>query len=142
MAKKKQRDANVAVDQAAADNTQQAGGGEAQRPADKAHAVRAALKEGLTSPTKIAKHIQEKYGMSITPNYVSVIKGQTKGRRGKGKKKQARAQGQEKAAAPRALAAGKSGLSPQDLVSLAGLAEKAGGVKKLQEFLGALHLLK
>jgi hypothetical protein len=143
MAKKKHQDVGVAVDQPAGDNGQQPGGDSPrEQPADKAQAVRQALKEGLTSPTEIAKHIQAVYGMSITPNYVSVIKGQERGKGGKGKKKRAQAQAQEKTSTAKATGAGKSGLSPQDLVTLAGLAEKAGGVKKLQDFLSALHLLK
>src|SRR5437763_1101647 len=109
MAKKKHQDADVPADpetEPAGDNGQQ-GEPQRQQPADKAEAVREVLDEGLTSPTQIAARIWEKYGISITPNYVSVIKGQelkSKGKKGKSKKRN-QPQRQENSAAPRVPAA-------------------------------------
>jgi len=80
--------------------------------------------------------------MDITPNYVSVIKGKMKrGRKAKRKAKQSQEEGAEKVAS-RGPGAGRGGLSPEDIVELAGLARKAGGYDKLREFLTALNRIK
>jgi hypothetical protein len=138
MGRKKQQDTGAATDQTAAGGI--AGTGSATMPGDKTQAVKLALRDGLRSPTEIAKHVRSKYGMDITPNYVSVIKGKMKKSKKKGKAKHA-AEGEAKGT-PGRPPASKTGLSPQDLVDLAGLAKKAGGYEKLQEFLNALHRIK
>jgi hypothetical protein len=110
-------------------------------PKDKTQAVKMALRAGVKSPMEIADYVKTRYGMDITPNYVSVIKGKMKRRRkARGKAEHAQEEGQEKAS-PRA-GASKSGLSPEDIVELAGLARKAGGYDKLREFLTALNRMK
>src|SRR5262249_5060020 len=134
MARKKQQDTGAGTDQTST------GTGSATVPADKTQAVKLALRDGLKSPTAIANHVRTKYGMDITPNYVSVIKGEMKKSKKKGKAKHA-AEGESKRARVPPPAS-KTGLSPQDLVDLADLAKKAGGYEKLQEFLNALHRIK
>ncbi|MBI1917423.1 MAG: hypothetical protein HYS12_22205 [Planctomycetes bacterium] len=138
MAKKKHQDAEVGTEPVGGYGMS---GGASGLPKDKTQAVKLALRDGIKSPTGIAEHVKTTYGMDITPNYVSVIKGKMKrGRKAKGKAKQAQAEGSEKAA-PRA-GAGKRGLAPEDIVELAGLAHKAGGYDKLREFLTALNRIK
>jgi len=107
---------------------------------EKTHAVKEALKAGIESPKAIADHLRQQ-GIEITPAHVSAIKGKL-GRAGEVKptKKQV-AVPQQKQAAPalsKTLARNGAGLSPEDLVALANLAERAGGFERLQEFLSAL----
>lgn len=137
MPRKKHQDAEAGTAPAGGDGLS----GEAPGlPKDKTQAVKLALRDGVKSPTGIAEYVKEKYGMDITPNYVSVIKGKMKrGRKAKRKAKQSQAEGSEKAA-PRA--GDKRGLSPEDIVELAGLARKAGGYEKLRDFLTALNRIK
>ena len=136
MAKKKHQNAGTGA------NGQGAGGG-SEQPADKTQAVKAALRDGLKSPTEIANHVRTKYGMAITPNYVSVIKGKMKrSKKRKGKGKRSQAGGQALAAPAHAVTGAKRGLSPEDIVELADLARKAGGYEKLQKFLNALNSIK
>src|SRR5262249_20048858 len=133
MGKKKQQNADAGTGSAGGNGMS---GGAAEQPKDKTQAVKLALRDGIKSPTGIAEHVKATYGMDITPNYVSVIKGKMKrGKKGKGRAK--KAEGQEKAA-PRATMS-KSGLTPEDIMDLAGLARKAGGYDKLRDFLTALN---
>ena len=85
MAKKKQQDAEAGTEMAAGNGLS---GGASGLPKDKTQAVKLALRDGVKSPTGIAAHVKTKYGMDITPNYVSVIKGKIK--RGKKSKRMAR----------------------------------------------------
>src|SRR4051812_47443412 len=100
MAKKKHQDAEGGSDPASESADGDGRSGEASGlPRDKTQAVKLALRAGVKSPTEIAEHVKIKYGMEITPNYVSVIKGKMKRRKkAKGKEEQAQAEGQEKAA--------------------------------------------
>ncbi len=140
MPRKKQQDTGAGTAQTPVSAGGNADSGSATWPADKTQAVKLALRDGLRSPTEIANHVRTKYGMDITANYVSVIKGKMKKSKKKAKAKLS-AEGQEKGT-PGRPPSGKTGLSPQDLVDLAGLAKKAGGYEKLQEFLNALHRIK
>src|SRR5262245_5909550 len=114
------------------------GGGQAAQPLDKAGAVREALAAGIRSRQDILAHLRQKYGMEVSPNYVSRVT--SKSKRGKAGKKPTPATPQEAAAQPAARAPARNGggLTPQDLVALAELAAKAGGVETLQDFLEAL----
>jgi len=139
MAKKKRQNAEGGTATAGGNELS---GGASEQPKDKTQAVKLALRDGIKSPTEIAQHVKTSYGMDITPNYVSVIKGKMKrGRKGKKRTKQSQAEGSERAA-PRGPGAGRSGLSPEDIVELAGLARKAGGYDKLREFLTALNRIR
>ena len=138
------------------------GGGEAekgveskagQRPTkrgDKPQAVQAALERGMQSPTEIANYLREQ-GIEITPAHVTTIKGKLKreaGGKAKGqggrKPKQehpAREQAVQPAARKTAAPSG-AGLTPQDLAEIAEIAERVGGVDRLQEFLSALKRIR
>jgi hypothetical protein len=124
-------------------------------PANKTEAVRLALAEGVTSPQKIAGHVKDKYGLDITPAHASTIKGTLKRKKGKGKGKArgkpGRKPNHQQAAvatsahappAKRVAAASGSGLTSQDLAALAEIAERVGGIDRLQEFLAALRRLR
>ena len=126
-----------------------AGRGRARR-GDKTEAVKQALARGLTSPTEIAEHVRRKHGLTITPAHVTTIKGTLKRKGGLTQPSAAResrqgepagAQGEQPAARPGATSA-PGGLTPQDLASLAAIAERAGGVDRLQEFLAVLKRIR
>ena len=113
------------------------GTGQAATPKNKTEAVKLAIAGGLTSPTEIVAHVKERYGLDVTPNHVSMIKGTLKKRKGKPGRK-------SRQAAPRSAApvAPTRGLTPEDLTALAALAEKAGGVDQLQEWLSVLKKIR
>jgi hypothetical protein len=124
-------------------------------PASKTEAVQWALDDGVSSPTQIAEHVKAKYGMDITAAHVSTIKGNLKRGKGKGGKgKPGRKPGRKpKAAAPAVALSPKpapkpapppaaAGLTSQDLASLAEIAERAGGIDELQEFLTAIQRIR
>jgi hypothetical protein len=120
----------------------------AKEPKNKGEAVKWVLKEGETSPKKVVKRVKQDYGMDVTQSYVSVIKSQMK------KSKSAKKPGRKPGRKPKTQEANESpapanhkvqpsaGLTPEDLASLAELAEKAGGLDRLQDFLHALKRLK
>jgi len=116
--------------------------GQAAQPLDKAGAVREALAAGIRSRQDILAHVRRKYGMEVSPNYVSRVT--SKSKRGKAGKKPTPAAPQGTAAQPAARAPARNGggLTPQDLVALAELAAKAGGVKRLRDFLEALKRVR
>jgi hypothetical protein len=115
------------------------GTGQAATPKNNTEAVKLAIAGGLTSPTEIVAHVKERYGLDVTPNHVSMIKGNLKKRKKKGKPGR-----KPREAAPVSVppAAPSRGLTPEDLTALAVLAEKAGGVDQLQEFLSALKKIR
>ena len=106
----------------------------------KKQAVKEALEMGIASPTKIAEHVKTTYGLDITTNYVSVIKGEL----GKTKKRKGRKPGRKpKTAAKQPVAKQLSapkegGLTPQDLKLLSEMASRAGGFSQLREFIDVL----
>src|SRR5262245_7942745 len=57
----------------APDQTPDNGAGQAAQPPDKAAAVREALAAGMASRPDILAFVRQKYGMEISPNYVSVV---------------------------------------------------------------------
>jgi hypothetical protein len=102
---------------------------------------------GIDSPTQIAERLKTVYGLDITPNYVSLIKGElgkTKKRkmrkpgRKPGRKPRAEKQIAKQPAAKPAPAAKEAGLTPQDLRTLTELARRAGGFVQLREFIDVL----
>jgi hypothetical protein len=118
----------------------------------KTKAVRAALSEGVTSPSEIAAFLKDRYNMKISPAHVSNIKSKSKpggnGRR-RGKKKLGRprkvvpAQGTTPPApaAPspserRAPAA--VGLTANELDMLLQIAKRMGGFTELGDYLDVL----
>src|SRR5207247_1253630 len=125
----------AAAPQRAHDQTASNGAGQAgQRPPDKAGAVREALAAGIRSRQHIIAHLRDKYGMDVSPNYVSVVTSKTrKGRAGRELTSAAPQQVARPAGTARARDGG--GLTPVDLVALAQLAQRAGGVERLQDFL-------
>jgi hypothetical protein len=110
---------------------------------NKVQAVHAQLDKGVESPTQIVG-ILKGQGIDITPNYVSLIKGEYL-RGGKKKKRAGRA---KKATAPLAAAPAArvtpkaAGLSPQDLADLGSMMERAGGGVNLRAYLDVLEKLK
>jgi hypothetical protein len=113
------------------------GTGQAATPKNKTEAVKLAIAGGLTSPSEIVAHVKERYGLDVTPNHVSMIKGSLKKRKGKPGRKPRQA-----APASAAPTAPARGLTPEDLTALASLAEKAGGVDQLVEFLSVLKKIR
>ena len=123
--------------------------GSAKPSLSKRDAVQQALKKGINSPTKIAEYARQEYGLEITTAHVSTIKGDLKREKaGKAKGNSASKQAQAapvaqaeqktKQAAPAMKAAG---LTIEDLAALADLAERAGGVECLQDYLNVLKRL-
>ena len=134
--------------------TQAAGGHRgkqgAARRGDKTEAVKEALAQGITSPTQIADHIRRRRGLEITPGHVTTIKGALKRKGGLPQPSAARAsrqeepagtRGEQPAAAPTPTSA-PGGLTPQDLAALAAIAERAGGIDRLQEYLAVLKRIR
>lgn len=110
-------------------------------PKNKTEAVKRAISGGLTSPTEIVARVKEEYGMDVTPGLVSTIKSTLKRRKPKGKPGRKPRQATDNGVPP-ARAVATRGLLPEDLVALSALAEKAGGVDQLQEFLGVLKKIR
>jgi hypothetical protein len=104
----------------------------------KTDAVKAALEEGMTSPNEISAHVKKKHGLDVTPAYVSTIKGNLKEKPVNGRKKPGPKPGQKKAVQAEA----SRGLSARDLGALADLAQRAGGLDKLEEYLSALRRVR
>lgn len=104
----------------------------------KTRAVEEAMAMGIESPTKIAEHINSTYGLGITVSHVSAVKtaiAKRKGKKGRRKKRAAAPTATVVVVKPSKL---DGGLSPTDLTELATLADRAGGVDSLQQFLTAL----
>jgi hypothetical protein len=112
-----------------------AGGG---RRNEKVQAVAAALAKGLDSPKEIADYLRREHGLEITAAYVSVIKGKLR-KQGGGKTKGRKAR-PEGPAGPAVLA--PTGLTPQDLVALVEIIERAGGIDRLVDFLSVLKRIR
>ncbi len=117
-------------------------GSSAPTPSNK-EAVAEALALGISSPTQIAERLKTVYGLEITPNYVSMIKGDLKKKKkAKGRKPGRKPQAEKVTATPATItpvpAAKESGLTPQDLRALAELASRAGGFSRLREFIDVL----
>jgi hypothetical protein len=109
----------------------------------KKQAVAEALAMGIESPTKIAERLKSVYSLDITPNYVSLIKGdlgKTKKRKGRkpGRKPKVTQASTEQPARKTATTAKEGGLTPQDLRLLGELAGRAGGFGRLREFIDVL----
>jgi hypothetical protein len=117
--------------------------GQAKATPSKKEAVAEALAQGIDSPMEIAEHVTKTYGLEITTNYVSVIKGELKKKKkAKGRKpgrppRAAKATAQQPTAKP-VPAAKEGGLTPQDLRALTELASRAGGFGRLREFIDVL----
>jgi hypothetical protein len=123
-------------------SNQRANGQSAPAPTKK-EAVAAALAGGMTSPTEIAAHVNSAYGLDITTNYVSVIKGElgyTKKRKGRkpGRKPKTEQAAATLPAARPAPAPKEGGLTPQDLRALNDMASRVGGFDRLREFVDVL----
>src|SRR5262249_35804657 len=109
----------------------------------KTEAVREAIRNGMTSPSEIAAHLQKQYGMRITPGHVSEIQKQSK-EGGNGRKRRGRRGRRAKAAAapaepqtaPRPRPSG--GLSVEGLNTLLQLAKSVGGIGELRHYLDML----
>jgi hypothetical protein len=124
-----------------------------EKPATKKEAVILAMAAGMEMPKGIAQYAQDHFGMEITTQYVSVLKGELKKEAGAGQKKK-RKPGrkprtvtlpveQPAPSTPRARPASPGpGLTPQDLASLADIAQRAGGLDQLQVFLAALKRIR
>jgi hypothetical protein len=113
-----------------------AGGG---RRNEKVQAVAGALAKGLDSPKEIADHLRREQGLEITAAYVSVIKGKLR-KQGSGKAEGRKARPEGPAA--RAAVFAPTGLTPQDLVALVEIIERAGGIDRLLDFLSVLRRIK
>src|SRR5688500_19050276 len=72
---------------AGASEIQAAANGASGKPGNKTEAVRQALGQGVTSPTKISEWARAEHGIEISPDHVSVIKGNLKRKAGGGNKK-------------------------------------------------------
>jgi hypothetical protein len=112
----------------------------------KTEAVKKAIADGMTSPKEISQHVKTAYGLDITPNYISMIKGNLKKKAGEGgkpgrKPKAEKATARQPAASPAPAAMGGR-LSPDDLRTLTELARRAGGFGHLREFINVLGDLR
>jgi hypothetical protein len=108
---------------------------------NKVQAVKDCLDRGMESPSAIADTLKEQ-GIEITPAYVSLIKGKH-GKKKKGKYGRKRATAATQPAAPiKKATTNGAGLAPRDLVELAALADRAGGVERLKEYLEVLKTLR
>jgi hypothetical protein len=127
----------VAAESEGGNGEQPAGGG---RRNDKVQAVAEALAKGFSSPKEIADHLRREHGLEITAAYVSVIKGKLRKQGGLSRPKghKARPPGSAGPAARPPAA----GLTPQDLAALVQIAERAGGIDSLQDFLSVLKRIK
>jgi hypothetical protein len=105
---------------------------------DKTEAVKRALAAGIEQPQAIVDHVKTTYGIDISLGYASGIKSNLKRARGKkrrGRKPTAITEGAETRSQK------KDGLAGEHLIALNALAEKAGGVDRLQEYLDVLKKL-
>jgi hypothetical protein len=111
----------------------------------KTRAVELALRDGLSSPTEIAGYVRDRHGLQITPEHVSAVKASLRkqGRARGGRRKRAAATAASATQpAPAKRAAANGGLSARDLSDLARLAERAGGVDNLRQFLDVLKAVR
>ena len=108
--------------------------------ASKRELVRLALEQGMTSPTAIAEHLRQTHRVPITPAHVSTLKGDLK--REKEQQQPAGEKPAPSAARTTPAAQRGSGLTPKDLLALADIAERAGGVNQLQAFLAAFKRMR
>jgi hypothetical protein len=121
---------------------------EGATPATKQEAVRLALAAGIRSPTEIAGYVKRTFGMEMTPAHVSTVKGflkrkkKAKKQKTRGGKKRAEAQADRAVPAPSktkpAAQTQASGLTPGDLSALVEMAQRAGGIERLVEYLEVL----
>ncbi len=116
--------------------------GQSAATPSKKQAVREALANGITSPTEIASHLKSAYGLDITTNYVSVIKGELgvtkKHKRKPGRKPKVKQVAVTEITVEPASAPKANGLTLEDLRSLAELARRVGGFTQLREFIDVL----
>ena len=108
----------------------------------KTKAVRAALREGYSSPKEIAAHVKERYNIDISPSHVSNIKSKSKqgrnGRRGGKRRKPGRPKGAAgEKTAPRPTAAA-GGLTANELDMVLQIARRMGGLNELRNYLDVL----
>jgi hypothetical protein len=127
-----------------------AGGSRRRRPkvkrGDKPRAVQEAPDKGMSSPSGIAICLRG-LGIEITPAHVTTIKAKLKkqgaagGKSQEGRSATKEQPTQEPVAQPAARDTTSSGpgLTPGDLTSPGAIAQRVGGIDRLQEF---LHLLK
>jgi hypothetical protein len=132
-----------------ADNTQGGAGKPGRKRGAKTLAVKDAMDHGVTSPTEISQYVKQHHGLDVTPAHVSTIKGTLRraagAKKGKGgRPKRVEALTQPVAAPPttKAPARNGGGLSPQDLTELLSLANRLGGVEKLEEYVAALKQVR
>jgi hypothetical protein len=124
---------------------------EQDRPSTKKDAIRRALADGVLMPRAIAQYALDEFGMKITPQHISAVKGELKREAATGRKK-GRPGRKPRTEAPAVKHAARStlqpassqgiGLTAQDLASLADIAERAGGLDQLQEVLAILKRLR
>jgi hypothetical protein len=125
----------------------------AGKPNNKTQAVLFALKSGLDSPTEIADYIRNKFGMDMSADHVSTVKGNLikkglvkgkpgrKRRKGKGGRPRKEQPAAEKPART-AKKGGEPGLTLDQWRTLADIASAVGGYDHLQEYLAVLRLQK
>jgi hypothetical protein len=110
----------------------------------KAEAARAAIAEGVESPTKAAKFIKKRFGIEVSPQHFSAIKFQLKKRGGqapsgkRGRKPKSAQPVEGSLAPPRKLPAPGGGDLLDSLESLKPLIAEYGadGVKRMVDLLG------
>lgn len=90
---------------------------DASTPQNRMEAIRRLLAEGLTSPTEIAQQVWNRYRLMVSISYVSIVK-------------------------KRQQPADISGLSIEDLTTLAEIAKRAGGIDRLRTFLETWRALR
>jgi hypothetical protein len=111
-------------------------------------AVKDAMDHGVTSPTEISQYVKQHHGLDVTPAHVSTIKGTLRraaGKKGKGGRAKRVGALTQPVAAPSATktpARNGGGLSLQDLTELLSLANRLGGVEKLEEYVAALKQVR
>ena len=114
-----------------------------QQPANKKEAVRLALAAGVNSPTEVASYVKKAFGLDMTPEHVSTVKGQLKretgGKKPRGKpgRKPGRPSNKTLDVAP-ASVGHEPGLTLDEVRTLKDLAGRVGGVGGLQPYLDLL----
>ena len=133
------------LDQAAGAMTENGRGKPGRKRGQKTLAVQEALDKGIQSPTEISDYVRQHHGLDVTPAHVSTIKGTLRrasgGKGGKGGRPKRTATLPQPTAAPPVRsepARNGSGLTPQDLTELLRLADRLGGVERLEEYVAAL----
>jgi hypothetical protein len=124
-------------------------GGQSAKRGDKTQAVRQAVAEGILVPKDIVDYVRREHGLEISPSYASGLKNQLlkeqradKRRAGRNPQQEGDGDREGKPASTTPASPSGSGLTPQDLAALGELAERVGGIDRLQEFLGALKRIR